>query len=71
MIDFKKLLDSYPTHIKDKILDKHFFNTLKLNETAKTICFPNVLQGTDIDKQPVMGELDFCPDVLYSFSEKI
>jgi Protein of unknown function (DUF2442) len=69
-INFKKLLSTYPKSIANKILEKGLFSTLALNKESKTIYFPNILKSKDLEGFESLVELDFCPDVLYAFSEK-
>jgi hypothetical protein len=64
-IDLIKLTSNYPKDIRDKILSKEILITLSFNKESKTIFFPNLLPYKDENGNSALGELDFCPDVLF------
>ncbi len=68
-IDFCKVVSDYPKLLRDKILTKEIFSTISYNKQSKTIFIPNLLSYKDENGNVAMGELDFCPDVLYANSE--
>jgi hypothetical protein len=68
-IDFKKIISDYPQSLKDMILDKSVFSTISLNKESQTIFLPNLLPYKDENGNTALGELDFCPDVLYENSD--
>lgn len=71
VIDFEKLILDYPKILKDKLLNKEIFQTISYNPDAKTIYFPKMIKTLNPDQGESLGDLDFCPDVLYSQSYKL
>ncbi len=67
-IDFFKFIADFPKIIKDSILRKETFATLELNKISRTLSFPELLPFINEKGNKELGELDFCPDVLYSNS---
>ena len=68
-IDFSKLVVGYPELLRNEILTKEIFSTISYNKESRTIFFPNLLSYQDEKGNVALGELDFCPDVLYANSE--
>jgi hypothetical protein len=68
-IDFARLVFGYPKWLRDKILTKEIFSTISLNKESRTMFIPNLLSYIDEQGNAALGELDFCPDVLYANSE--
>ncbi len=71
MIDFEKLMADYPKSLKEVILNPGSFRNIKYNKTTKSVYFPNIIKGKDENGHEILGELDFCPDVLYQHSEAV
>jgi hypothetical protein len=69
MIDFEKLMADYPEKLKGLILNPKTFKNIKYNQVTKSVYFPNIINGKDENDHEILGELDFCPDVLYQQSE--
>jgi len=65
-IDFTKVVSDYPAEIRSKILNLENFNKISLNHDAKTLIIPNIFESNDGS-----NELDFCPDVLFDYSESV
>ena len=68
-IDFEKFQKEYSLKIIGRLLVQDVFSKVKLNEITKTLSWPNMIEGRDENNNPILGELDFCPDVLYKISE--
>lgn len=68
-IDFKKFQKENSLKIMDRLLVEDVFNKVQLNEITKTLSWSNMIEGKDEKNNPILGELDFCPDVLYKISE--
>ncbi len=71
MIDFEKIMDDYPESLKEVILNPGSFKNIKYNEITKSLYFPNIIKGKDENEHEILGELDFCPDVLNQHCEVV
>ncbi len=56
----------YPESLKEVILNPISFKKyiLQCNDQVSFI-FPNIINGIDENDHEILGELDFCPDVLF------
>jgi hypothetical protein len=70
-IDFYKLKEKLQTKTFDKILESNVFNTVKVDEVAKTLSWENQMPYTDYNGIQKMGAFDFCPDVLFQNSSLV
>lgn len=70
-IDFFDFLQEYqekPQFVYAKLLDKSIFKRVRLDEVARTLCWDNLTTMRDYDGIIKPAPLDFCPDVLYSWT---
>ncbi len=70
-IDFSNFLQEYqekPQFVYAKLLDKSIFNKVRLDEVGRTLCWDNLITMRDYDGIIKPAALDFCPDVLYSWT---
>lgn len=55
----------YPESLKEVILNPISFKNIYYNTMTKSVYFPNIINGIDENDHEILGELDFCPDVLF------
>jgi len=61
----------YPESLKEVILNPKSFKNIQDNKITKSVYFPNIIDGKDENELEILGELDFCPDVLYQYGEVV
>ncbi len=71
MIDFEKIVEDYPESLKEVILNPGSFKNIKYNEITKSVYFSNIINSKDENDHEILGDLDFCPDVVYQHSEVV
>ncbi len=72
IVDFKKnLIDksTSPENPIRKLLDKNVFYQVAIDEEMETIFWKNLLPIRTKDGSQILGNYDFCPNMLYDISE--